>query len=292
MSFRKIEIVLFDEYGIQITYVKISQLLTDMGYSKQVKQKMPQVGEPSPARDEQFGIINELAKQYFETGDPVISVDTKKKENIRNFKNNGAEYRKFGEPRQVLDHDFLIAELGKVNPYGIYVLNSNTGFINLGTNHDTSEFAITSIAVWWGTCGKNSFSESKRIYITCDDGSSNFSRNRTWEYELQEFADYTGLEAMISHYPPRASKWNKIEHRMSCYISKNWKWHPLIDIETVVSLISRTTTQNGLKIDCIVDNNIYEIRRKISDEKLAQVSLFPYEQLGKWDYIIKPNCKH
>ena len=291
MSLRKIEAVLSDEYGIQISYVKISQLLTDMGYSKQVNQKMLQVGEPSPDRDEQFGIINDLAKQYLETGDPVISVDTKKKENIGNFKNNGAEYRKSKDPRKVLDHDFPFAELGKVSPYGVYVLNSNTGFINLGTSHDTSEFAVTSIAAWWDICGKNTFPESKRIYITCDGGGSNSSRSRAWKCELQEFADYTGLEVMISHYPPGASKWNKIEHRMFCYISKNWQGQPLIDIETVVSLISGTTTQNGLKIDCIVDNNIYETGRKISDEELAQVNLFPYEQLGKWNYKIKPNCK-
>lgn len=168
MSLRKIEAILLDEYGIQVSYVKVSQLLTDMGYSKQVNQKMLQVGEPSPDRDEQFGIINDLAKQYLEAGDPVISVDTKKKENIGNFKNNGAEYRKTKDPRKVWDHDFPVAELGKVNPYGVYVLNSNTGFINLGTDHDTSEFAVTSIAAWWDSCGKNSFPEARRIYITCD----------------------------------------------------------------------------------------------------------------------------
>lgn len=201
MSLRKIEAILLDEYGIQISHVKVSQLLTDMGYSKQVNQKMLQVGEPSPDRDEQFGIINDLAKQYLEAGDPVISVDTKKKENIGNFKNNGAEYRKTKDPRKVWDHDFPVAELGKVNPYGVYVLNSNTGFINLGTDHDTSEFAVTSIAAWWDSCGKNSFPEARRIYITCDGGGSNSSRSRAWKCELQELADYTGLEIMVSHYP-------------------------------------------------------------------------------------------
>ena len=264
---------------------------TDMGYSKQVNQKMLQVGEPSPDRDEQFGIINDLAKQYLEAGDPVISVDTKKKENIGNFKNNGAEYRKTKDPRKVWDHDFPVAELGKVNPYGVYVLNSNTGFINLGTDHDTSEFAVTSIAAWWDSCGKNSFPEARRIYITCDGGGSNSSRSRAWKCELQELADYTGLEIMVSHYPPGTSKWNKIEHRMFCYISKNWQGKPLIDIETVVSLISNTTTKNGLKIDCLVDNNVYAIGRKVSDEELAQVNHIPYKRLGKWNYTIMPNCK-
>jgi len=291
ISLRKIEAILLDEYGIRVSYVKVSQLLTDMGYSKQVNQKMLQAGEPSPDRDEQFGIINDLSKQYLEAGDPVISVDTKKKENIGNFKNNGAEYRKTREPRKVWDHDFPVAELGKVNPYGVYVLNSNTGFINLDTDHDTSEFAVTSIAAWWDTCGKNSFPEARRIYITCDGGGSNSSRSRAWKCELQELADYTGLEIMVSHYPPGTSKWNKIEHRMFCYISKNWQGKPLIDIETVVSLISNTTTQNGLKIDCLVDNNVYTIGRKVSDEELAQVNYIPYERLGRWNYTIMPNCK-
>lgn len=291
MSLRKIEAILIDEYGIQVSYVKVSQLLTDMGYSKQVNQKMLQAGEPSPDRDEQFGLINDLAKQYLEAGDPMISVDTKKKENIGNFKNNGAEYRKTKDPRKVWDHDFPVAELGKVNPYGVYVLNSNTGFINLGTDHDTSEFAVASIAAWWDSCGKNSFPEARRIYITCDGSGSNSSRSRAWKCGLQKLADYTGLEIMVSHYPPGASKWNKIEHRMFCYISKNWQGKPLIDIETVVSLISNTTTKNGLKIDCLVDNNVYAIGRKVSDEELAQVNHIPYERLGKWNYTIMPNCK-
>lgn len=291
MSLRKIEAILIDEYGIQVSYVKVSQLLTDMGYSKQVNQKMLQAGEPSPDRDEQFGLINDLAKQYLEAGDPMISVDTKKKENIGNFKNNGAEYRKTKDPRKVWDHDFPVAELGKVNPYGVYVLNSNTGFINLGTDHDTSEFAVASIAAWWDSCGKNSFPEARRIYITCDGSGSNSSRSRAWKCGLQKLADYTGLEIMVSHYPPGASKWNKIEHRMFCYISKNWQGKPLIDIETVVSLISNTTTQNGLKIDCLVDNNVYPIGRKVSDDELAQVNHIPYERLGRWNYTIMPNCK-
>lgn len=291
MSLRKIEAILIDEYGIQVSYVKVSQLLTDMGYSKQVNPKMLQAGEPSPDRDEQFGLINDLAKQYLEAGDPMISVDTKKKENIGNFKNNGAEYRKTKDPRKVWDHDFPVAELGKVNPYGVYVLNSNTGFINLGTDHDTSEFAVASIAAWWDSCGKNSFPEARRIYITCDGSGSNSSRSRAWKCGLQKLADYTGLEIMVSHYPPGASKWNKIEHRMFCYISKNWQGKPLIDIETVVSLISNTTTQNGLKIDCLVDNNVYPIGRKVSDDELAQVNHIPYERLGRWNYTIMPNCK-
>lgn len=268
--------------------MKISQLLTDMGYSKQVNQKMEQVGIPSPDRNEQFEFIDHTAHKYLENGEPVISVDTKKKENIGSFKNVGAEYREVKNPRKVLDHDFPIPELGKVAPYGVYVLNNNTGFVNLGTSHDTPEFAATSISCWWNAFFPMAFPAAKRIYITCDGGGSNSSRSRSWKYELQQLANDTGLEIMVSHYPPGTSKWNKIEHRMFCYISKNWQGQPLIDIETVISLISNTTTEKGLTITCQLDEKVYETGRKITDDELAQISIFPCETLGKWNYIIKP----
>jgi len=289
LSVRKISSILEKDYSIVISHVKVSQLLKDMGYSKQVNQKMEQVGVPSPNRDEQFEFINHTAHEYLEHGEPVISVDTKKKENVGNFKNAGAEYRKLKEPRRVLDHDFPIPELGKVAPYGVYVLNSNTGFINLGTSHDTSEFAVTGISCWWYSIGKNVFPTAKRIYITCDGGGSNGYRSRNWKYELQRFANDTGLEIMVSHYPPGTSKWNRIEHRMFCYISKNWQGKPLIDIETIISLISNTTTEKGLTITCRLDENVYETGHKITDEELAQINIFPSDTLGIWNYIIKPN---
>lgn len=288
LSLRKISSILEKDYSITISYVKVSQLLTEMGYSKQVNQKMEQVGIPSPDRDEQFSFIDQTAHSYLEKGEPVISVDTKKKENIGNFKNAGAEYRKTKDPRRVLDHDFPIAELGKVAPYGVYVLNNNTGFVNLGTSHDTSEFAVKSIYCWWNAVGKDTFSEAKRIYITCDGGGSNGSRSRNWKYQLQQLANDTGLEIMVSHYPPGTSKWNKIEHRMFCYISKNWNGQPLINIETVISLISNTTTKKGLSISCQLDENIYEIGHKISDKEMTKLNIFPCETLGKWNYVIKP----
>ena len=288
LSLRKISNILETEYSIAVSHVTISQLLTEMGYSKQVNQKMEQVGIPSPDRNEQFEFIDHTAHAYLENGEPVISVDTKKKENIGNFKNAGAEYRKAKDPRRVLDHDFPIPELGKVAPYGVYVLNNNTGFVNLGTNHDTSEFAVTSISYWWNAIGKNTFPEARRIYITCDGGGSNGSRSRNWKYELQQFANDTGLEIMVSHYPPGTSKWNRVEHRMFCYISKNWQGQPLIDIETIISLISNTTTEKGLSITCQLDEKIYETGHKISDEELAQINIFPCETLPKWNYIIKP----
>ena len=288
LSLRKISDILEKEYSISISYVKVSQLLKEMGYSKQVNQKMEQLGIPSANRNEQFEFINQTAHTYLADGSPVISVDTKKKENIGNFKNDGAEYRKKKDPRKVFDHDFPIPELGKVAPYGVYVLNDNTGFINLGISHDTSEFAVSSISYWWNAVGKNSFPDANRIYIACDGGGSNGSRSRNWKYELQQFSNDTGLEIMVSHYPPGTSKWNKIEHRMFCYISKNWQGQPLIDIETVISLISNTKTEKGLSIICQLDEKIYETGRKISDEELAKLNIIPCETLGKWNYIVRP----
>ena len=288
LSLRKISNILEKEYSISISYVKVSQLLSEMGYSKQVNQKMEQLGIPSPNRNEQFEYIDKTAHEYLENGDPVISVDTKKKENIGNFKNNGAEYRKEKDPRKVLDHDFPIPELGKVIPYGVYALNDNTGFINLGVSHDTAEFAVSSISYWWDAVGKNNYPSAKRLYITCDGGGSNGSRSRNWKFELQQFSNETGLEVMVSHYPPGTSKWNKIEHRMFCYISKNWQGKPLIDIETVISLISSTRTKKGLSITCQLDEKIYETGHKVSDDELSSLNITPCEVLGKWNYVIRP----
>ena len=288
LSLRKISDILAEEHSISISYVKVSQLLGEMGYSKQVNQKMEQLGIPSPNRNEQFEFINQTAHSYLENGDPVISVDTKKKENIGNFKNDGAEYRRKKDPRRVLDHDFPIPELGKVAPYGVYVLNDNTGFINLGVSHDTSEFAVSSISYWWRAVGRNNFPDAERIYITCDGGGSNGSRSRNWKYELQQFSNDTGLEIMVSHYPPGTSKWNKIEHRLFCYISKNWQGQPLVDIETVISLISNTKTERGLTVTCQLDEKVYETGHKISDEELSRLNITPCETLGKWNYIVRP----
>ncbi len=289
MSLRKIADTLESEFGIKIHYVTVQNILEEMHISKQVNRKEEQVGKPNPDRNEQFEFIVKTQREYLAAGDPVISVDTKKKGNIGNFKNNGQEYRPAKQARRTLDHDFPLPELGKVNPYGVYVLNDNTGFVNLGIDHDTSAFALESIRRWWDTLGKPTFPEAKRIYITCDGGGSNGSRVRAWKCELQEFANYSGLEIMVSHYPPGTSKWNKIEHRMFCYITKNWQGKPLIDIQTVIYLIGSTTTQTGLKIKCVVDTNEYPTGQKVSDEELNDVNIFPCETLGKWNYVIKPN---
>lgn len=288
MSLRGIQERLLTEYGESVSFSSVGNILEKLGYSKQANQKMLQVGKAHPDRNQQFEFINSKAARFLKQGLPVISVDTKKKENIGNFKNNGLEYRKKGDPRKVLDHDFLIPELGKIAPYGVYVLNNNTGFVNLGTDHDTAEFAAESILRWWSAVGKNTFPDATKIYINCDNGGSNGSRLHLWKYELQQFANITGLEVNVSHFPPGTSKWNKIEHRLFCYISKSWQGQPLIDIETVVQLVSNTTTSKGLNVICQVDNNKYALKRKVSDEDYDKIRLVPGKTLGDWNYIIKP----
>ena len=290
LSLRKIALEL-EKYGYDVSQNIVSRALDDLGYSKQLNQKNLQVGEAHPDRDSQFGYINEKARSFIDGGDPVISIDTKKKEFIGNFRNNGREYRKKKNPRNVLDHDFELPDLGKVSPYGVYVLNDNTAFVNLGTDHDTSEFAAESVCRWWFSIGKHTFPDSKRIYINADGGGSNRYRGYLWKYELQQIADLTGLEIHMSHFPPGTSKWNKVEHRLFCYITKNWQGKPLVDVETVVNLISSTTTRNGLKVNCVVDTNKYELKKQISNEMIGTINIEECEQFGKWNYIIRPNRK-
>lgn len=288
LSLRKIAAELA-EYGYNVSQNIVSRALEQMGYSKQQNQKNLQVGEPHPDRDAQFRYIDEKASDFLKAGDPVISVDTKKKELIGNFKNNGAEYCKTKNPRQVLDHDFELKGLGKIAPYGVYVVNDNTGYVNLGTDHDTSEFAIESIARWWFDIGKNTFPNAKRIYINADGGGSNRTRGFQWKYQLQQLSNITGLEIHMSHFPPGTSKWNKIEHRLFCYITKNREGKPLTDLVTVVNLISSTTTEKGLKVKCVVDYNKYELNKKITEDQVETINIESCDQFGNWNYIIRPN---
>jgi len=286
-SLRKLENELCNR-NIKVGRTAISKTLETMGYSKQANQKMLQIGEPHPDRNTQFEHINKTAAEYLEAGEPVISVDTKKKENIGNFKNNGEEYRNKKDPRKVLDHDFPIEELGKISPYGVYNLNSNTGFVNVGTSHDTSEFAVESISRWWETVGKHTFTESKKIYITCDSGGSNGYRVRMWKYQLQQFANRTGLEIEVSHFPRGTSKWNKVEHRLFCYISKNWKGKPLVDVQTAVDLIGSTKTTTGLEVICVRDDTEYKLARKVSDKEFKTISIDKIQPFTEWNYKILP----
>jgi len=287
-SLRKIAEKLAEIHKITISYVTVGDILNSMGYTKQTNQKMLQIGEPHPDRNQQFEYINTTAGGYLKLGEPVISVDTKKKENIGNFKNNGKEYRPHGKPRPVLDHDFPIEELGKIAPYGVYNVNHNLGFVNVGVSHDTAEFAVESISRWWETVGKHTFPVAKCLYITADCGGSNSSRVKMWKYQLQQFVNRTGLVVHVSHYPPGTSKWNKVEHRLFCFISKSWAGKPLVDVAAAVDLIGSTTTTAGLKVVCQRDDAEYELARKVSDEVFASISLVKILPFESWNYKILP----
>ena len=273
LSLYKIKDILSSDYGINVSHTVVAKVLGKLGYSKQLNQKMLQVGEHHPDRDKQFQYIASTSSKFVDEGEPVISIDCKKKENIGNFKNNGHEYRHSKEPRKVLDHDFLIKKLGTVAPYGIYDISKNAGFINLGLSHDTAEFAGNSVYQWWLHVGKTTYPNAKKLYITCDGGGSNGSRLHLWKLQLAKLAENTGLEIQVSHFPPGTSKWNKIEHRLFCYISKSWEGQPLIDIPTVVNLIGSTRTKEGLTVKCVVDNNEYPTGIKVTDEEYCSCTI-------------------
>jgi len=241
-----------------------------------------------PDRNAQFEYINKSTKEYMAKGKPVISIDAKKKENIGNFKNNGSEYSRKGVPVEVLAHDFPIEELGKATPYGIYDVMKNTGFVNVGISNNTAEFAVASIKKWWLQEGRSAYPEAKSIYITADSGGSNGMRLRLWKIKLQELANELGLTLKISHFPPGTSKWNKIEHRLFSFISKNWRGKPLISLAVIVNLINATTTESGLTVKCVIDTNEYEKGISVSDEELARVNLRRDSFHGEWNYAILP----
>jgi hypothetical protein len=287
-SLRKIATALQGQ-GVSISHVTVGKILEANGYSKQANQKMLQIGEPHTDRNAQFEYINKTAAEYISQGVPVISVDTKKKENIGNFKNNGQEYRRTKEPRKVLDHDFPIEALGKIAPYGVYNVNKNIGFVNVGTSHDTSEFAVESIARWWETVGKHTYPNKNILYVTADCGGSNGNRVRMWKYQLQQFSNRTGLTVHVSHFPPGTSKWNKVEHRLFCYISKNWQGRPLVDVQTAVALIGATTTDAGLKVICVQDNSEYKLAQKVTDSDFQTINLQKISPFEIWNYRIIPD---
>ena len=277
-----------NKQGYSISHMKVKTLLEQEGYTLQSNRKLEQVGSSHPDRNEQFKHINETSIFYMDRGEPVISIDCKKKENIGNFANNGVEYSKSGEPVKVLDHDFYDSEKGKAIPYGTYDVANNEGFVNVGISHDTASFAVNSINAWWNEMGKERFPNATKLYITADGGGSNGSRNRLWKVELQSFADRTGLSVEVSHFPPGTSKWNKIEHRLFSFISKNWRGRPLETLEIIVNLIGATTTAKGLKVKCGVDTNEYETGVKITDEELSGVNIIRNKFHGEWNYTITP----
>lgn len=264
----------------------IARILTESGYSLQSNRKTDEGSKNNPDRNEQFNFINEKVKEFQKNKYPVISVDTKKKENIGNFKNSGQEYHKKGKPEKVNVYDFIDKEKGKVSPYGIYDLDKNKGWVSIGISADTAKFAVNSIRAWWYDSGKETYKNSKEILITADCGGSNGYRVRLWKVELQKLATEIHKTINVSHFPPGTSKWNKIEHKLFCFISKNWRGKPLINRATVVNLIGNTKTKTGLTIKAVLDENNYEKGIKISDEEFNKVKLKKDNFHGEWNYKI------
>ena len=265
----------------------VGDLLRDLGYRLQVNQKTKE-GDSHPDRNAQFEQISQTVKDYLTTGDPVISVDTKKKELVGDFKNGGREWRPQGDPEQVRVHDFVIPELGRANPYGVYDVAQNLGWVSVGTDHDTSTFAVESIRRWWQSMGLPKYATARQLLITADGGGSNGRRVRLWKVELQKLADETGLAIRVCHLPPGTSKWNKIEHRLFSFISQNWRGKPLISHEVIVNLIAATTTQTGLRVRCELDRSAYLPGQKVSDDDLAHVNIEREDFHGEWNYTILP----
>jgi transposase len=274
--------------GHNISHTRVAELLRKQGYSLQANQKVIE-GDNHPDRNGQFILINRKTKLFSKFGQPVISVDTKKKEKVGNFKNGGREYHFKGKPVKVLVHDFEIPELGKVNPYGVYDIARNEGWVNVGKDNDTSAFAVESIRKWWNMMGKIAYPKANKLLITADSGGSNGYRVRLWKVELQKLADETGLEISVSHFPPGTSKWNKIEHRLFSFITQNWRGKPLISQEVIVNLIAATTTQEGLHVECGLDNKLYCKGIKISDKQLNEANIVIDKFHGEWNYTIMPN---
>ena len=271
--------------GFIIHKDKVGDCLKRLGFSLQQNQKMKQVGPEAEYRDEQFRHINDTVAAYISQNIPVISIDCKKKENIGNFKNGGADYRPAGNPVEVLDHDFPLKE-GKAAPYGVYDINRNEGYVTVGISSDTAMFAANSIRNWWNYMGKERYPNASKLFITADGGGSNGYRCRLWKYELQKLANDLGFPIEVSHFPPGTSKWNKIEHRLFSQITRNWRGRPLDSIEVMVSLIAATTTEAGLSVQCGVDETEYQTGIKVSDEDYADINLIRNEFCGHLNYTI------
>ena len=275
------------ERGHEIGERKVAQLLDDLNYSLQSNRKTKE-GADHPDRNAQFEYINRQAKRFQRKGQPVISVDTKKKELIGNFRNDGQEWRPKGRPEPVRVHDFMDKELGKGIPYGVYDVSANRGWVSVGIDHDTAEFAVQTIWRWWLKMGQLAYPAAREVLIMADGGGSNGSRTRLSKIALQELADKTGLKISVCHFPPGTSKWNKIEHRMFCHITQNWRGRPLVSHEVMVNLIGNTKTSKGLTINADLDTNSYPTGIKVSDSELAEVNLKRSKFHGDWNYQICP----
>lgn len=273
--------------GHPISHSKVAQLLAELDYSLQGTRKSLE-GTAHPDRDAQFRYINRCVKVFQKAGQPVISVDAKKKELVGAFANGGQEYQPKKRPEKVRTHDFPDPHLGKVCPYGVYDLTHNTGWVNVGINRDTAQFAVESIRRWWTRMGHDCYPQARSLLIMADGGGSNASRNRLWKSELQQLADESGLQIYVRHFPPGTSKWNKIEHRLFCHISENWRGRPLLSHEVIVNLIANTTTAAGLSVHAALDHNIYPTGIHVSDEAMSELNLCRAKFHGAdWNYAIK-----
>ena len=274
--------------GNPISPDTVGRLLAEMGYSLQANLKTLEEGANHPDRDEQFHYLNRQVRRFLRQGNPVISVDTKKKELIGRYYNKGRQWQPQGEPEKVKIHDFIDPKEPKAIPYGIYDLGRNEGWVNVGCDHDTASFAVASIHRWWRSMGKEQYPEAQRLLICADSGGSNGYRIRLWKYELQSFVDEADLEVVVCHLPPGTSKWNKIEHRLFSHISMNWRGRPLVSHEVVVKLIGATMSKTGLKVKAKLDKRKYPLKVKVTDDQMRSLNIEPHEFHGEWNYTIQP----
>ena len=265
----------------------VARLLREVGYSLQGNRKTRE-GSSHPDRNAQFEFINASVQRFIKRGQPAISVDAKKKEKVGDFKNGGQEWFPQGEPEDVRVYDFLIKSLGKATPYGVYDLLQNQGWVSVGIDHDTAQFAVNSIRRWWREMGEQRFPRARELLITADGGGSNSSRSRLWKVSLQELADELEIRLFVCHFPPGTSKWNKIEHRLFSFITKNWRARPLVNLEVIVNLIASTTTRTGLIVKAALDTNRYPDKIKVTDEELRRVRVKRNEFHGEWNYTLLP----
>ena len=288
-SLRQLESEL-KKQGHIVSHTSIGDLLKNMGYSLQGNRKTLE-GTSHPDRNAQFEYINTIAEEAISNGQPVISVDTKKKELVGQYKNGGKEWRPQGDPEKVNVYDFVDKELGRANPYGVYDLANNTGWVSVGTDHDTASFAVATIRRWWFAMGAPLYNDAKELVIMADGGGSNGSRVRLWKLELQKLSDELGITIRVGHFPPGTSKWNKIEHRLFSHISMNWRGQPLISHEVIVNLIAATTTQKGLKVRASIDSKLYPKGIKVTDEEFTAIRIQRDDFHGEWNYSIIPSIK-
>ena len=273
------------KHGFKVSTGLIGKLIEEIGFSRQANKKKVE-GQQHPDRNAQFEHINERIRRQIESSNPAISVDTKKKENVGNFKNGGKELRAKYDPEEVDAYDFVDEVLGKASPYGVYDIEKNTAWVSVGISHDTGEFAVNTIRTWWNEMGKPLYPHATSLLITADGGGSNGYRLRLWKVELQKLADELGIPIEVCHYPPGTSKWNKIEHRLFSFITQNWRGKPLYSHQVIVNLISATKTREGLEVNCRMDGTHYAKGRRISDNDMAGVNLKPDDFHGEWNYTI------